>query len=428
MGYKVDKLRLHKFYRYICQRYNFLHLVSGQRDCRQDSDVSIETIFVSVFLCLLLRWGSFRRLSRELKRGQLQKFIPPKEHETCCQNTISYGLEHIDTSIQEEQLSDVVKQLKRNKAYTDTIGGLHIVALDGSEYYRSESIHCDECLQYHIQTKDGIITHYVHRAVVAQKVGCSLKPIMAAEKILPKDKRDDNTAGHEGELTAAKRLAHKVIKLYGSRFIDVFTTDALYINYPFASLVKKELNKDIIAKVKNKESLIYREIEALSALTQPIVGYDEQKSIRYEIYEIPSLHQSIKWDIPLRGFKMIERKQTKKGVIENTFFCATTLPKWKADANTIRKIVHAEWGIENNGFKDLKDNWFMEHNFHHHPNATFAILLILFLAYNLFYAYLLRQMKTYKIYNLTQKEVIAEFLYSYINQKRRVPFRLFSGP
>jgi hypothetical protein len=428
MGYKVDKLRLSKFYRYIDKTYNFLPLVFGQEDSRQDSDVSITSIFVSVFICLLLRWGSFRRIERELKRGQLNKFIPQKERLTFCQNTIAYGLEHIDTNIQEQQLAQMVKQLKRNKAYTDTIGGLHIVALDGSEYFRSAKIHCDECLQYHIQTKDGVITHYVHRAVVAQKVGCSLKPVMAAEKILPKDKRDDNTAGHEGELTAAKRLAHKVIKLYGSRFIDVFTTDALYINYPFVAMVKKELNKDIIAKVKNEDSLIYREIEALSTLTQPIVGYDQERSITYEIYEIPSLHQSIKWDIPLRGFKVIERKQTKKGIIENTFRCASTFPKWKVEANIIRQIVHAEWGIENNGFKDLKDNWFMEHNFHHHPNATFAILLILFLAYNLFYAYLLRQMKTYRIYNLTQKEVMEEFLYSYIERKRKVPFRLFSGP
>jgi hypothetical protein len=202
----------------------------------------------------------------------------------------------------------------------------------------------------------------------------------------------------------------------------------LYLNYPFVSLIKKELKKDIIAKVKREDSLIYKEIEALSTLTKPIVGYDNQKSVAYEIYEIPSLHQSIGWNIPIRGVKIIERKQTKKGLIENTFLCVTTLPKFRASANTIRQIVHAEWGIENNGFKNLKDNWFMQHNFHHHHNATFAILLILFMAYNLFYAYLLRQMKTYFLYNLTQKEVIEEFLYSYIHQKRRVPFRQFSGP
>lgn len=428
MGYKVDQLRLSKFYRYICTRYNFLDIVSGQKDFRQQSDVSIESIFLCVFLCLLLRWGSFRRIERELQRGQLNKFIPQKERLTFCQNTIAYGLEHLSTDIQEEQLAQIIKQLKRNKAYNDTIGGLHIVALDGSEYFRSESIHCDECLQYHIQTTDGIVTHYVHRAVIAQKVGCSLKPIMALEKILNKDKQGDDNAGHEGELTAAKRLARKVITLYGPRFVDVFATDALYLNYPFVSLIKKQLSQDIVAKVKNEDSVIYQEIEALCTLTKPITGYDKEKGLVYDIYEIPSLNRSINWDIPLRGFKIIERKQTKKGVMENTFFCVTTLPKFQAEANVVRQIVHAEWGIENNGFKDLKDNWFMEHNFHHHPNATVAVLLILFLAYNLFYAYLLRQMKTYLLYNLTQKEVIEAFLYSYIQQKRRVPFRLYSGP
>ncbi|MFQ6040760.1 MAG: hypothetical protein ACE5PV_07885 [Candidatus Poribacteria bacterium] len=65
-------------------------------------------------------------------------------------------------TIMQDSKGEIVKQLKRNKAYRDTIGGLHIVALDDSEYFRSESIHCDECLEYHLQTKDGIVTHYVH--------------------------------------------------------------------------------------------------------------------------------------------------------------------------------------------------------------------------------------------------------------------------
>lgn len=70
----------------------------------------------------------------------------------------------------------------------------------------------------------------------------------------------------------------------------------------------------------------------------------------------------------------------------------------------------------------------MTHNFHHHPSATFAVLLILFLAYNLFYAYVKRNMKTYRLYDLTQKEIIEEFIYSYLNQKLKLPFSSFSGP
>jgi len=63
--------------------------------------------------------------------------------------------------------------------------------------------------------------------------------------------------------------------------------------------------------VKREDSLIYKEIEALSTLTRPIVGYDKEKSIYYQIYEISSLNRSINWDIPLRGFKIIENKQRK---------------------------------------------------------------------------------------------------------------------
>ena len=51
--------------------------------------------------------------------------------------------------------------------------------------------------------------------------GGDLQPLLAAERILPKDSQEkgDTTAGHEGELTAAKRLVDKVLRLYGPRFV-----------------------------------------------------------------------------------------------------------------------------------------------------------------------------------------------------------------
>ena len=279
MAYKVDKLRLGKFFRHISNVYNFLKTLHSQQDTRKYCDVEIQSIFLSVFVCLLLRWGSFRRLAREVMRRQIGKFMLSFE-DTFCANTIGYGLEHIDIDILEEELSVVPKKLKQNKAYKDTIGGLQIVALDGTEYFRSQSIHCDECLQYQIETKEGTTTHYVHRAVLAQKVGTDIQPILCAEKINNKDtkEKNDQTAGHEGELTAAKRLVDKVISLYGPRFVDVFTLDALYMNYPFAKKAK-EVDKDIVARVKNERTTLYQEIEALSTLVKPITGYDKKEAV-----------------------------------------------------------------------------------------------------------------------------------------------------
>ena len=431
MPYRPDYLRLLKFYRYIHRVFDFSKTVNAMTDSRKNPGVPIATIFRSMFLCVLLRFGSKRSITKKSKKHQIRKFLRSDAHIVnellnsdvdFCDNTVGHGLEHIGITELEEELTRVPKQLKRNKAFRDTIGGLHIVALDGTETFRSTSIHCNECLVYQVKTKDGSITHYVHRAVVAQKVGTQLKPTLALEKILPKDTRQkgDKTAGHEGELTASKRLVLKVIKLYSPRFVDVFTTDALYMNKPFVMHLAEQ-DKDLIARVKDERTTLYQEILALAQLVEPICGEDKDGTRRYQIYEISNLHQSLGWSIPLRGFLVIERTrhvQNKRITWDETrFLCATTLPKRKAEADIIRQIVHAKWGIENNGFNDLKNNWHMTHNYHHHPNATFAALLILFLAYNLFYAYVFLNMKTYRLYSLTIQEVVLEFHISFWNQR-----------
>jgi hypothetical protein len=362
MSYRPDYLRLNKFYRYILNVFDFSKTVNAMTDSRKAPSVPIAVIFLAMFLCVLLRFGSKRSITKASKRHQVGKLL--RSDVDCCDNTIGHGLEHIGIEALEEELTRAPKQLKRNKAFRDTIGGLHIVALDGTEIYRGTSIHCNECLVYHVKTKDGAQTHYVHRVVVAQKVGTSLKPVLALEKILPKDtlKKGDKTDGHEGELTAGKRLVLKVLKLYGPRFVDVFTTDALYMNQPFVMHLVKQ-DKYLIARVKNESTTLYQEILALATLVKPICGEDKDGALRLKIYEISNLHQSLGWSIPLRGFLIVEQTRHVKNKqitwTEERFLCATTLPKWKADANVVRQIVHAKWGIENNGFWDLKNNWFM---------------------------------------------------------------------
>jgi len=146
-----------------------------------------------------------------------------------CDNTVGHGLEHIGIEALEEELTRAPKTLKRNKVFRDTIGGLHTVALDGTEFYRSTSIHCNECLRYRVKTKDGSVTHYVHRIVAAQKVATSVKPVLACEKILPNDTqiKEDKTPGHEGELTAAKRqrksLSYMVLVLLMFLLLTLYT-------------------------------------------------------------------------------------------------------------------------------------------------------------------------------------------------------------
>ena len=116
---------------------------------------------------------------------------------------------------------------------------------------------------------------------------------------------------------------------------------------------------------------MYNEIETLSRMVEPIHIDDRENGVENWIYEIPELQRSLDWDVPTRGFKIVERvykivSGEKICIKEETFLCMATmpmatLPKEVADADIVRQIVHAKWGVENNAIKDLKDNWYMEH-------------------------------------------------------------------
>jgi len=429
MSYDLSLKRLPNFLRYVNKVYGFSQTIASIQG-NDNAEVSPQTIFMSVFLCTLLRLGSIRQLADDVGSGRIRKFLPMVDKETYCANTVANGLADMDTDILQHELSVSPKKLRRNKAYGNaehprTIGGLKIVAVDGTEYFRSECIHCAECMEVHVKTRDGIRTHYVHNIVIMYVVGrlhsSAVQVILGAEPTRPKDVIAGEESGHEGESTAAKRLVENMIALYGSGFFDLLTTDAYYSTKPFVEFVDS-LGKYLVSRVRDERTTLYKEIETLSRMVEPIHIDDRENRVESWIYEIPELQRSLDWDLPTRGFRILEKGYKivygeKVYTKEETFLCMATLPTEMADADIVRQIVHAKWGVENNAIKDLKDNWYMEHNFHHHPNATYAILLILFMAYNLFYAYVFRHLKSYRLYHPTMKRIKEDFMASYLHWK-----------
>jgi hypothetical protein len=110
-----------------------------------------------------------------------------------------------------------------------------LIALDGTQYYSSSSIHCDNCSQKH-HKKDGSIT-YSHSAVLAAvvKPGSNKVISLIPEYITPQD-------GHEKqdcETAAAKRW----LGAYGPVFKQLgvtITGDDLYCHQPLCQLILGE--------------------------------------------------------------------------------------------------------------------------------------------------------------------------------------------
>jgi hypothetical protein len=78
------------------------------------------------------------------------------------------------------------------------------------------------------------VTQYYHRYVVAMLLGPVVGVVLGIEPVLNEEAcrdTDRQHTGHEGELTAARRLIESLHRTYGG-FIDAFVLDALYANGP----------------------------------------------------------------------------------------------------------------------------------------------------------------------------------------------------
>jgi hypothetical protein len=142
----------------------------------------------------------------------------------------------------------------------------------------------------------------------------AVQVILGGEPALPKDAVEEGgeSPGHEGESVAAKRLIMKMISLYGNSFFHILTTDAYYSNKPFVLFVDS-LGKYLVSRVKREDTTLYQEIDVLSQRVEPIYVEpiymdDREERVESWVYEIPELQASLDWDVPTRGFKILEKK------------------------------------------------------------------------------------------------------------------------
>src|SRR5216683_7895128 len=85
------------------------------------------------------------------------------------------------------------------------------------------------------------------------------------------------------------------------------------------------------------------------------------------------------------------------------------------DIEQVVRLGHQRWDIENYGFQELANEWHSDHVFKHDPGAIECFLLVTFLAYNIFHAFLALNVKPAAQKGKTQifwARLIAAELYS----------------
>jgi len=79
--------------------------------------------------------------------------------------------------------------------------------------------------------------------------------------------------------------------------------------------------------------------------------------------------------------------------VRTEWFWVTSLPVLLAGTAAIVQAGHGRWGIENLAFNELGNQWHGDHAYKYDTHALLACTLLLFIAYNLFHAFVERNLK-----------------------------------
>lgn len=269
--------------------------------------------------------------------------------------------------------------------YLDSFRSYHdnlLCALDGTQYFSSKTIHCENCSTK--EHKDGSIT-YSHTAItpVFIKPGCNKVITLPPEFITPQD-------GHEKqdcENTAAKRWLNQFGPLYKALGITIVGDD-LYCKQPVCEVILLQELDFILNCKPTSHKTLYQWIEELSGL-QAVESVVEKRwtGKKHEIDTYRFVNQ-----VPLRD--------GDNSVLVNWCELTTTRPdgaiiyknafatNFEISKNNVKQIVadgRARWKIENENNNVLKNRGYhLEHNFGHGKKhlsqlmLTFNLLAFLF--------------------------------------------------
>jgi len=245
----------------------------------------------------------------------------------------------------------------------------YLISLDGTGYFSSKTVHCDQCCQK--KHKNGSVTYY-HHILQAAVVNPVLKQVipLAPEPISQQDGHTKNDC----ELNAAKRFLTDFRREHPKLPVTLLA-DALYANEPFVKALKqRDMSFILNVKPANHKWLFdYFKAEK----TQIHEHQDEQGVLHYfEFINQAPLNSSETTHVNLLFYRQTMPKGETKNMTWITDFKLT-----KDNVFTVMQGGRSRWKIENETFNTLKNQGYeFEHNFGHgkkNLSHVFAMLMLL---------------------------------------------------
>jgi hypothetical protein len=266
------------------------------------------------------------------------------------------------------------------------LGGV-LIALDGTQYFDSQALHCEHCSSR--THKNGTVT-YFHSAILPVIVAPGQAPVisLAPEFITPQD----GCEKQDSEVAAAKRW----IAMHKAEFREqsvTFLGDDLYSRQPMCEAILDAGMNFIFTCLATSHSALYDRLGSLESTNEiRTLTIEQLNKSSKEVYRYRYVNQ-----IALRGTQpalhvnwcelVVTRRSDDKILYENAFITRHELNE--ASVVLVTAAGRCRWKTENENHNILKTKGYhLEHNFGHGQTHLAASLLSLNLLAFLFHTVL----------------------------------------
>jgi hypothetical protein len=270
----------------------------------------------------------------------------------------------------------IFRQLQRGKALEPMVflDGHYLVALDGTGYFSSPTIHCDSCL--HKEHRNGAVTYY-HQMLGAAIIHPDFREVipLMPEPIV----QQDGTTKNDCERNAAKRFITKLRQDH-PHLKFIMTEDALSSNAPHIETLHDSGCHYILGVKEGDHTYLFQQVEAADE-AGGVSYYERHDRAAGLVHRFRFVN-----DMPLNG----SRKDVRVNFIEYWEVGQAQVQhfSWVTDLRVNRRNVYklmrggrARWKIENETFNTLKNQGYnFEHNYGHgekNLSVVFAMLMML---------------------------------------------------
>ena len=225
-------------------------------------------------------------------------------------------------------------------------------------------------------------------------LGPVIDVVLGLEPVLNEEARRDSDpehVGHEGELTAARRLIDSLHDTYGG-FIDAFVLDALYANGPVMTQLTNYGYSGFLVLKKQKDEP-FKEALTLWQMHGPCEKYeDADRQEQVEFWDVDEIETLNSYKGKVRAVRALVTKPEPDQDPTTWCFAIIGQRARQLGRRTALQIIRSRWHIENTAFHQWIRYWNLGHVFRHGQNALLAILLLWMLAFNLLQLFIYRRL------------------------------------